>query len=598
MEESGLDVKNWFTLMLEDYLADESELAKTEAYRIGRRAASEGIDELQIVELFHSFVRSHLARTDGILEPERLKSAVDFLSGCLTPYEARNREYLRINDRLSRENRRLKSELEMYKRTELSLRRSKDYYQKLIDNSLDIVAVLNRDGAIRYISPSLKRVMGYEPDELVGQKIVDFIHPDSRSLFNIHFARLQKSRSRIRLSEFRFRSRDGSWRYLESNANYINDDSQGYIIVNSRDVTERVLAREKLKKREQQLSTAQAIARLGSWEWDFRNDTLKWTRELSRIYDIDHEEAPASIRNNDRVIHPDDRIKATNEFRKAVTDNGEIDFENRVLRPDGEERILHVRGEVIWDKDQRPVKLVGTGQDITDLKRVERKLQSYSDLLRKLSARQSRIREEERIRISREIHDELGQMLTVLKMELFLFKERAGDEGNNPFARRCVSEIGEMINRFDSIIESVQRITTDLRPEVLDTLGLIEAIEWQSRMFESKTGIRINFSNNFESSHIIDDERSTAAFRILQETLANIEEHSGATRVEVQLYREAQFVVLVVQDNGSGIPAEKVTSSESLGIIGMNERSQFLGGEITFQGDSDTGTTVTLKIPL
>src|SRR5690625_4357259 len=167
-------------------------------------------------------------------------------------------------------------------------------------------------------------------------------------------------------------------------------------------------------------------------------------------------------------------------------------------------------------------------------------------------------------------------MLTALKMELFLFMERAGDEANNPFARRCVIEIGEMINRFDSIIESVQRITTDLRPEVLDTLGLIEAIEWQSRMFESKTGIRINFSNNFESSHIIDDERSTAAFRILQETLANIEEHSGATRVEVQLYREAQFVVLVVQDNGSGIPAEKVTSRSEEHTSELQSRGQLV----------------------
>ena len=183
MEESSLDVKNRFTHMLEDYLAGQTETARAEAFRIGRSAASEGVGELQIVELFYSVVQQYLGRSDGTLQPERLRGAVDFLSDCLAPYDARNKAWRQINDTLNRENRRLKSELELHQRTESSLIRSKEYYKTLIDNSLDIITVLNRDGAIRYISPSLKRVMGFDPDDLVGRKITDYIHPESRATY-------------------------------------------------------------------------------------------------------------------------------------------------------------------------------------------------------------------------------------------------------------------------------------------------------------------------------------------------------------------------------------------------------------------------------
>src|SRR5690606_29920146 len=134
----------------------------------------------------------------------------------------------------------------------------------------------------------------------------------------------------------------------------------------------------------------------------------------------------------------------------------------------GGERIKHVRGEPIHDERGRMIRMIGTGQDVTELKKAEQKLREYSEQLRNLSARQDRVREDDRIRFAKQVHDELGQMLAVLKMELFMMKERVREEYGERLAGGVVREISRIIERFDTIIDSAQRITTELRPEVLD----------------------------------------------------------------------------------------------------------------------------------
>jgi signal transduction histidine kinase len=199
--------------------------------------------------------------------------------------------------------------------------------------------------------------------------------------------------------------------------------------------------------------------------------------------------------------------------------------------------------------------------------------------------------EEERIRIAREIHDELGQILTAADIELAGVHKEISD--NRPAAEK-ISAVSELIG---IAIEDVQRICSELRPRVLDHLGLIAALEWQADEFSKRSGIICGIKTPKERT-VLSPEVSTTIFRIFQETLTNAARHSGATEVRATLSMDEESITLEVSDNGRGIPVEKLADSDSLGIIGTRERAQELGGTVRYKGIDGTGTTVTAKIPL
>jgi signal transduction histidine kinase len=219
----------------------------------------------------------------------------------------------------------------------------------------------------------------------------------------------------------------------------------------------------------------------------------------------------------------------------------------------------------------------------------EQRLRSSEENLRALAAHLQSVREEERIHIAREIHDELGQALTGLKYDIgSLAKACQGDPG---VAERT-KNIGLAI---DKIINSVRRISSGLRPEVLDEIGLSAAIEWQAREFSRRTGIRcqVEIDPAFADP---DRERSTAVFRIFQELLTNVARHSRATRVRVDL-SDGGTIRLRVEDNGQGIDNQLLENPRSLGLMGLRERALAFGGSIEFEGVRGQGTTVRVAIP-
>ncbi len=210
--------------------------------------------------------------------------------------------------------------------------------------------------------------------------------------------------------------------------------------------------------------------------------------------------------------------------------------------------------------------------------------------LRNLYHRLQQVREEERTRTAREVHDHLSQLLTTIKLELSLLDKKLARNG--PGTQESILQLLEM---SDDAIQSVQRIAMDLRPPILDDLGLGEAIEWQVREFKTRTGIHCQFldqMNGFE----LDLERSTTLFRIFQETLTNIVRHSQATEVSVKLQVNKENISLEVQDNGCGITAEQIQNLRSLGLLGMRERAMVWGGYVKIDGVSKGGTRVTINI--
>ncbi|MEI1278516.1 GAF domain-containing sensor histidine kinase [Leptospira venezuelensis] len=224
----------------------------------------------------------------------------------------------------------------------------------------------------------------------------------------------------------------------------------------------------------------------------------------------------------------------------------------------------------------------------------ENHLKTSGEQLRALSARLQEVREEERLLIAREVHDELGQLLTVLKIDLTLlknnFQKSKGSES-------VVSELLSMIKVADSGIESVQRIATELRPLILEELGLLEGIEWYAKDFEKRSGIRCEIKIP-TGTLSLEKDPSVALFRIFQEALTNAARHSKASCILVSCLEEGQFLILKIQDNGIGIDPRRMNQSKSLGLIGMRERAVVLGGEVFISGSSGNGTSVIVKIPI
>ncbi len=222
----------------------------------------------------------------------------------------------------------------------------------------------------------------------------------------------------------------------------------------------------------------------------------------------------------------------------------------------------------------------------------ERRLRSSEENLRALAAHLQSVREEERIHIAREIHDELGQALTGLKYDINSMTRSATAEGAEAIGEKAQG----LCQQIDRIINSVRRIASGLRPEVLDEIGLAAAIEWQAREFQRRTGIRclVEISPGFADP---DKERSTALFRIFQELLTNVARHANATRVSVHL-TGGEALALKVEDNGRGIQEQELESPRSLGFLGLRERVLAFGGSIDVKGEEGKGTTVAVAIPL
>ena len=230
--------------------------------------------------------------------------------------------------------------------------------------------------------------------------------------------------------------------------------------------------------------------------------------------------------------------------------------------------------------------------DITARKRAEAELARSREQLRALTARLLRVREEERARISREIHDELGQALTALRMNQALVIRGLRAAGGGAAA----DQLESMQVVVDGVLASVRRIATELRPDVLDALGLAAALEWQATEFASRTGIACQVSVP-QPSIELDAERSTALFRIFQEALTNVARHSGARRVTAGLRQEGGMLELSVADNGRGFTEHDERASPSLGLLGMRERAAMLGGETTVTSAPGRGTVVTVRLP-
>jgi PAS domain S-box-containing protein len=323
------------------------------------------------------------------------------------------------------------------------------------------------------------------------------------------------------------------------------------------------------------------------------NRVVRVNREFTQLFGYTGEEAHG--RRLSDLIFPNELRDEDQKYANLVAQGQRVEAEGVRLRKDGSR--LHVSIVRV------PVSLPG-GQiatyaiyrDITEGKRAEDQIKATSEQLRALSASLQSAREEEGTRIAREIHDELGGALTSLKWDLESLDKVISESRDQSKLQVLREKIKSMLGLSETTISAVRRISSELRPCVLDDLGLAEAIEWQALQFEARTGITCNCDCSLENISL-NEEQSTVAFRILQEALTNILRHAQATRVDIAMKEEPGVFVLTISDNGRGITEDDKSRLQSLGLLGMRERAHLIGAEIDVTGVEGQGTVVTLRVP-
>ncbi|MCC2640978.1 MAG: putative Sensor histidine kinase [Nitrospira sp.] len=488
------------------------------------------------------------------------------------------------------------------RRIEDALRVSEERLRSIVQSTKDAIVLVNALMKVVFWNKGAESTFGYSADEIIGQPLTIII-PER------YHEKLEGNVQRVRLverlhmtshtMELVGRRKEGTEFPLELSLSSWKGKADLFFTVIMRDISERRAAEEELDRlhrhnqvvlnsagegiygvdRDGRLTFVNpAAAKMFGWEPEaLIGQTLHRLVYQTDPNGIPFVEQPCRIMETISVGELREHVDST-FWRKDGT-SFPVEYVSTPIRERG-----HIVGAVVVFKDT------------TDRKRAEEQLQDSLRRLRELSRRMEGIREEERGRIARELHDELGVGLTCLKIDLSRLGGLLGERLAQQDRAKADERIRGMKEQVDSTITSVQRLVAELRPGVLDDLGLVAAIEWQCRDFQRRTGIICDCAVSHEDLRV-DPEHATAVFRICQEALTNVTRHAQATEVHVHLEDRDLGLVLRVSDNGRGIPRDRLADSKSFGLLGMRERAELLGGEVQITTRAGEGTTIVLCLP-
>jgi PAS domain S-box-containing protein len=359
----------------------------------------------------------------------------------------------------------------------------------------------------------------------------------------------------------------------------------------------RRLAEEARRLSQQRFEAVALAATDAIWDLDLESRNVWWSDGMHKLFGYAPEEVSSKLEWWAERLHTEDKDRVLGAIQDLGKQGGRTwSGSYRFRRKDGTYASVVDRGFILYDGSGKPSRVVGGICDVTEQRQAEQALENSRRQLRALSARLQSVREEERARVAREIHDELGQVLTALKINLDWLERKLGVRDNDPSLNPLLDRVVESAEIADSAISSVQKIASELRPSSLDNLGLAASLEHEAQRFQQRTGIACHVKLPADSLEV-PAEAATAVFRIFQEALTNVARHAQATEVSAALESEADQVMLQVEDNGRGIRPEALTDKKSLGLLGMRERAAVLGGEVTIVAIQPSGTRVMLRLP-
>lgn len=474
------------------------------------------------------------------------------------------------------------------KLAEIKFVREKMLSESIINSLPGIFYLYDKQGQFRQWNKNFEIVSGYGAAEVSFLKPLDFFDQDEKELLREKIDLVfEKGMAEV---EAHFFTKDKIKIPYYFNGHAVNFDGIDYLLGVGIDITERKKTEQAFKESEEK------------YRYLFNNNPA-----LIMIWDLE----------NYKILEVNDKVNelygyTKEEFKNMTILDYRLESEHQVIR-DFAEKILNSRkpmhratwkhvkknGEMVFmdieshriEYDGRKA-ILSLAKDITDQISAEKQLKETYDDVRRLNAHLQTIREEERTYIAREIHDELGQQLTGLKMDAYWLSKKISAE-----EKAQQEKLKQMLELIDGTVKTIRRIASDLRPGILDDLGLVAAIDWQGSEFEKRTGIKVNFNSTLTELDL-DQNLATGIFRIYQETLTNVMRHAQATSVSTTLVQNDQYLCLTVQDNGRGFDGAEVNSKKTLGLMGMKERAIMFGGILTIESTPGLGSLVSVKMPM
>ncbi len=478
------------------------------------------------------------------------------------------------------------------RKAEEAMRESEKRYRLLADNVTDVICVLDKSLRVTYLSPSVTHLLGYTVEQSLGQQwdrwIEEALRPESAKIAGEVFREIAASMDQTSQETYRswtleleFRRKDGSALWAEGRVSILRSEEGqpiGFLAL-VRDISERRRAQELFRMLADNSPIAVYIAQDGKLQFvnsQFKNHVGIGETELLGT-------------DASRFILAEDRETAR-QMSEAML-KGE--------RPNAYEyRFVGRAGRIRWVMEQvaaithngRPATL-GTFMDITERKQSEETLVRSESQLRLLSQRVLEVQEEERARIARELHDQLGQELVALKIEAVVLMEELA---NTPRLHERARGVLDLIDRLDT---TAHRIAVSIRPEILDKLGLVRAIQWYAEDFERRSGISCPVEAP-NSGLVLPKAVSTCAYRIVQEALLNVWKHSRASQAKIKVTSGHGAVNVCVSDNGVGMDLRRLSEGTTLGLLGMRERAGLAGGKVTIRSNPGGGLRVAASLPI
>ena len=480
---------------------------------------------------------------------------------------------------------------------EEALKKSEDKFRMLVNLSPSGIYMTDENGKCTFVNEAWCKMAGMEPEEAYGDGWINAIHPNDRShVFNLWEIYVNSGKEWNWTYRFLDKMGDIRWIYGLSKP-VINKDGKiiGFLGTNT-DITERrkvetdrKLAEENLKHSEEKYRLLSEQSGIGVGLYSKEGIILYYnSRALKNLGGKPEDLVGKSLQD---VFGKKDGTKYLKRVKETIRLSKNLVFEDYFTSATGNywfasshSPFRNSNGEIIG------VQVVS--HDITERKLIESQLIQTTSELRELTRHMVEVREEERTAIARDLHDDLGQKLTALNMDISWLKSRIGVQSHS-----VENKIKQMVLQMEDTIDSIQKISFGLRPSILDDLGLVPAIEWQLTDFHKSSGLSCTFSRS-PSNILVDARISLVVFRIIQEALTNIARHSGATKVNIKLSLTSGILEISIKDNGSGIAQEKIDSNKSFGLIGMRERVNFVNGEISITGRQGEGTRVHVSIPV
>ena len=507
-----------------------------------------------------------------------------------------------------------------------ALRESEERFRTLIQNSSDLITILEPDGIIRYESPSVERVLGYRPEERIGKKSFDYVHPEDKGRVQSTFAEILDNPGEVQRSvEFRLRHKDGSWRHMETiRTNLLHDPAVKGVVSNSRDITERKHSEEKLQRSLDALVTIhEAGQTFGSTlsEDEIGRSLLKMAR---RVVDLaaaaihlrfrHREGRPWHAIGEERIWRPAHGSPEARATRHEVLETGEHRlFETPHPDPErgrlvglclplrGQEQVLgtlETHGPETL-KEQATVELLGSlaNQAASALENawLYRELGEREHRLQELVGKLMAAQEEERRRVAYELHDGLAQVAMGAHQQLQAFVHDP-----HPDSAKAQRRLERALELVLQTTDEARRVIADLRPTTLDDFGLAAALQLQVEELRAE-GWEVSYDEALEEERL-PAEIETALYRVAREALWNARKHAGTPRIDITLKRRGKKIHLEVRDFGRGFDSSAVSGSsgpgERVGLSSMRERMTMLGGDFEIRSRVRGGTTVVAEVPL